>query len=861
MTDDARAADDRPRLFISYSHQDTAWKDRVLKHVRVAFRDGESEPRVDLWDDQRIAVGDAWFAEIEQALARADAAILLVSVDFLDSDFIRRIEIPRLLKRRAQAGVRLIPLLLRECAWKQQPWLADLQMRPSKAKPLQTADDVDSELARFAEEVARLVRGGRKASSPSAVPRSYRRLSPALETAYARRDSLRDAGADTTEIDTQILTLKREMRTGPQLPAGYPLADGRYQLVRQLGRGGFATVWLAIDRQRPDDVAIKVLHGQYSSSEERRDRLFRGAEQMEKLDHPHIVKVVAAPMVEGGWAFYAMEYLAGGDFRRAVLDGRLDLNQRLDALARIAEALDYAHARGVIHRDVKPANILLAADGTPKLADFDLVRANDTTGMTRTRAGMGSFTYAAPESLMDAAAVTAACDVYALAATWVFALQGKALDPRFVHDRAAFLQHLDVSDAVREVLRQALNVDPARRPSSTTELTRSLRKAMRVQPPVAVPPAPTRAPIVPPPAPERKRPVPAARRVAKPPAPRKPQVAVVRRTPLGWKRAAVWMAVVGLVVLAAVYVPSRIDLPSAERPLLRPTPSDQDQPSAETSEAPAVIEPDQASINEEPIVTEKSIEAPSSATEPPVSHMPEMIQLPVGSFLMGDADSAYADERPVRRVEIQAFEISRTEVTVAQYRACVEAGGCDEPTSELSSCNWPIEDRANHPMNCMSWYEAQRYAAWAGMRLPSEAEWEYAARSAGLDRAYPWGDEAATCQRAVLSEQQLGTGCDGMAHTQAVCSKPLGNTEQGLCDMAGNVREWVEDDWHGNYSGAPTDGSAWIDTPRASFRVLRGGSWRLIPRFARVAYRYRGAPSYRNDFLGFRVARSLPSSL
>jgi formylglycine-generating enzyme required for sulfatase activity len=156
----------------------------------------------------------------------------------------------------------------------------------------------------------------------------------------------------------------------------------------------------------------------------------------------------------------------------------------------------------------------------------------------------------------------------------------------------------------------------------------------------------------------------------------------------------------------------------------------------------------------------------------------------------------------------------------------------------------------------VSWDDAQAFVAYlgGGARLPTEAEWEYAARSGGLDQTYPWGDELATCDRAVMNDG--GAGCDE-GHTWAVCSKPAGNSAQGVCDMAGNVFEWVQDDYHGSYNGAPGDGSAWVDEPRGSFRVFRGGSWLSPAGNLRAANRFGNTPSFRFEPLGFRPARSI----
>ncbi len=210
--------------------------------------------------------------------------------------------------------------------------------------------------------------------------------------------------------------------------------------------------------------------------------------------------------------------------------------------------------------------------------------------------------------------------------------------------------------------------------------------------------------------------------------------------------------------------------------------------------------------------------------------------------------------RPVHSVTIPDFEMMRIEVTVAQYQACVDDGMCSEPKGSGSYFNWGVEGREDHPVNHVTWYQSKEYCAWAGGRLPTEAEWEYAARSKGQDIKYPWGDETATCDYAVMSGVN-GMGC-GRYSTWPVCSKTAGNTDQGLCDMAGNVWEWVEDDWHYGYTGAPDDGSAWVDEPRASHRASRGGAFsNPSPSHLWAAERSYDEPIRKGGNKGFRCAR------
>jgi hypothetical protein len=138
------------RVFISYSHRDEQWKDRLVAHLRVVARKGE----VDAWDDRRIAAGAAWKADIERAIAGADIAILLISADFLTSPFIQDEEVARILQRRS-SGLRIIPVIVRPCAWTAVEWLRDLQARPLDARPLSAAEDHEAEadLAALALEV------------------------------------------------------------------------------------------------------------------------------------------------------------------------------------------------------------------------------------------------------------------------------------------------------------------------------------------------------------------------------------------------------------------------------------------------------------------------------------------------------------------------------------------------------------------------------------------------------------------------------------------------------------------------------------------------------------------------------------
>jgi len=184
-----------------------------------------------------------------------------------------------------------------------------------------------------------------------------------------------------------------------------------------------------------------------------------------------------------------------------------------------------------------------------------------------------------------------------------------------------------------------------------------------------------------------------------------------------------------------------------------------------------------------------------------------------GAFERGAHDGD-PDERPVTTVSVDAFRILATEATIGAWNACVAAEVCVERPDWADD---PLCTRSGDdlPITCIDWFQAQDLCTYAGGRLPSEAEWEYAARSGGQDRTYPWGAESPTCDRLVHDLKTCGI--NGL---QPGCSRPDGSTAHGLCDVAGNAFEWCAD-WHHGYAGAPTDGSAQQRPGR--FRAMRGG--------------------------------------
>jgi formylglycine-generating enzyme required for sulfatase activity len=235
----------------------------------------------------------------------------------------------------------------------------------------------------------------------------------------------------------------------------------------------------------------------------------------------------------------------------------------------------------------------------------------------------------------------------------------------------------------------------------------------------------------------------------------------------------------------------------------------------------------------------------------------EMVEIPGGEFMMGSPESEadhYSDEGPQHQVSVSSFYMGRYQVTQAQWRA----------VAALSKVKIDLNPDPSHfkgdnlPVECVSWEEAMEFcerlskASGKTYRLPTEAEWEYACR-AGTTSAFAFGETItpeivnydgnypyASAPKGEYRQKTTPVGSMGVANGF------------GLCDMHGNVWEWCMDNWHGNYDGAPTDGSEWKGGD-SSYRVLRGGSWNNYGRNCRAAFRYNIRPGDRYNDVGFRV--------
>lgn len=235
---------------------------------------------------------------------------------------------------------------------------------------------------------------------------------------------------------------------------------------------------------------------------------------------------------------------------------------------------------------------------------------------------------------------------------------------------------------------------------------------------------------------------------------------------------------------------------------------------------------------------------------------PDMVVIPAGEFDQGSPSSEpgrHEAEGPQRRVSVKSFALGATEVSFAQWDACVSSGGCGHHPDDNE---W---SRGPRPVINVNWHDAQEFVAWLNgrvegtpYRLPSESEWEYAAR-AGTPTPYPWGNDIGV-NNANCADNYCGDGFEVTAPVGSFTSNDF-----GLFDMQGNVWEWVEDCWNDDYSVPPPDGFA-RKSGDCNAAVLRGGSWGSRSFALRSACRYRDGRENRYNAVGFRVARTLSDS-
>lgn len=445
-------------FFVSYSRPDEEW----AAWIGWELEDNGFDVTLMAWD---FRPGANFVQHMHSATSSARRTIAVLSPDYLSSNFTQP---------EWQSSFAADPLGI-------QGLLLPVRVSPCNVGGLLGqivyVDFVDHDESACRELLLRAARDERnKPDRPPVFPANQERrpLAPSFPGRCARdvihprlaeaRDELSElavAGATEEQLADKrqkILNIRRELREGGRLRPRDELLS-RYVLIEILGDGGFATVWKAFDQRHSKHVAVKVLHPMHAADQTRLERFYRGAREMAKLDsHPHIVRVLEERGEDGGFHFFVMEYIEGGDLQQAVNRGPIPFSTAIDWIQQIGSALSYAHSHRVIHRDVKPANVLVTRARLVCLTDFDLARAHETTGGTRT-GPLGTFIFAAPEAMKSAKSVDEPGDVFSLGMTAIFLLGGKELDIGDFQDPSKTVDALPVTTNLKRVLKTCVSWD------------------------------------------------------------------------------------------------------------------------------------------------------------------------------------------------------------------------------------------------------------------------------------------------------------------------------------------------------------------------------------------------------------------
>jgi serine/threonine-protein kinase len=660
------------------------------------------------------------------------------------------------------------------------------------------------------------------------------------------------------------------------------------RLVRKLGEGGMGSVWVADHLTLETQVAVKFISAALSQQDPTLLERFRQeAKAAAKIRSPYVVQTFDQGVTPDGMAYIVMELLDGeslGD--RLERAGAVPLGQIAQIVDQVAKALQVAHQLGIVHRDIKPDNVFLTKAGDEllvKVLDFGIAKQTGEAAkqaMTHTGAFLGSPAYMSPEQLLFAKEVDSRADLWALGVVVYEALTGRcpfhgetltALSMAICHARYAPPSELGagVHPGFDAWFRRAFALTPEQRFGSAKELADSLRRiieeALAAGGVAAVPApvsgldatasgeyvavaAPTAAASASGYTPalghtEVAAPAAADPLVAAPPAvgSAQPQLAptfggasatvgragAARRSPVGL----IALGVLGVLVLGGTVITAvRWSLPSGDEPVAAATA----KPSGE---------PGMASSADGPVATATAIA--EALTPPPAG----MVAIAGGEYWIGCDEQAnrgcQADEKPGFVAKLDRFAITVHEITMQQYDQCAATGSC--PAVGLGrGCTWQNEGKERQPINCASWHAARAYCAAKGWRLPTEQEWEAAAR--GAERlSFPWGSTDATCEVTVLADPKPGCGTGGPL---PVGSRPRDRSWIGALDMGGNVREWTASQ-HAPYAGA-----AGIE-PREGV-VVKGGSYSVgVEEMPRAHTRAVELPNEQQADLGFRCAVSL----
>jgi formylglycine-generating enzyme required for sulfatase activity len=680
-----------------------------------------------------------------------------------------------------------------------------------------------------------------------------------------------------------------------------------YELVDELGRGGMGVVYRGRDPRLGREVAVKLLPGGAADAEGVA-RFKREGEALARVQHPHVVRLHAFGE-EQGQLYLVMDLVPGESLQDRLERGPLTPTRSVELVRKLALALQAAHDQDVIHRDLKPGNVIVDAQGEPRLLDFGLSKPLDGRSLSVTGVALGSPEYWAPEQASgEKQRIGPPTDVYGLGGLLYACLTGR---PPF--------EVGSMVEAVVAAREQTPEPPSAHAPGVSPDLDAIVLRCLAK-------------------APEDRYPSPAAlandlQRV-------RGGARIARKRGPQPSRAPLWAGgVIALGALAALGIVATTgggepasEAPASVQPVIEVTAppdgallfertvaiegrlvagsgpcevhagdtkkrvrpgegKDDFRFSVELKEGRneltvEVVEARQGGLTGQVVsVVVHYYQAPEWFQQLPEDQRPPLplpsglsfkgrsgeyvntrdesplVWVPPGTFLMGtDVAELQSFERsqPQHTVTItRGYFMGKYEVTWAQYRSFCEATGRAPPRSPEGFS--PGEE---HPVVNVSWHDAVSYSHWAGLRLPSEAEWEYAARG-GDGRKYPWGNDPPSAELVNVDLSAIGN-----TSTLPVRALARGASPFGCFQMSGNVAEWVEDFFH-PFSGRDRVDPEFREPPSSSqthddemltpgMRVLRGaGHNAVFDQQALVVVRWPSTAEYVREDIGFRVARSV----
>ena len=617
----------------------------------------------------------------------------------------------------------------------------------------------------------------------------------------------------------------------PLLPA--ELLHKRYRIVSLLAAGPYGATYRAYDQTDRRDVAIK----EYLDPSVDVQRLFRAeARRLAALSHPQLPATLDHFALDNG-QYLVSAYVDGVDLGGLLAQyGPLPSDLIVPWLQAACRPLVYLHEQKQLHLNVKPANIRLTPTGDVFLVDSGL----PGLGVRPHAAGFG-----APEQQAQGT-TDATADIYSLGATLYALLTGKT--PPNALSRETGLSDLvparevnpDVEPYLSIVAGRAMSLRADTRYESVEAFARALER-----------PAGRPAPVVSPLRRAGLEPT-AAAPVAAPRRPTRVRRRMERRTLLGLLAGGLFLlAFSAFLIITNLREPAPVTGPAATETLqsavaaalteFAPTPSPSPEPTIPPTATP------------QPFITTTGS---------------RMIYVPGGQFTLGDDASEENDEKPARVVQIDGFLIDETEVTNAAYAQCVAAEVCPRParagaTYHQSYYGDPAFD--DYPVINVSWFNAQAFCEWRGARLPTEAEWEFAASVNPIEEIkyrHPWGDSfdgerLNFCDVNCRTDSPDAVWDDGFNDTAPVGSYPDGRSPVGVYDMLGNVMEWVNDWYDFDAYEAISDTNPRGPT-EGDFKSLRGGSWLSPSEDTAVTVRGNFEPTVAQANLGFRCAMPPP---